>query len=94
MDGPYGQLFDIITKRYIFGHHNPILVNCEAFQVMNVHFKLSYAAYCLLETFDRYTNNIEAQSLLLQKKLNRYSPISLTADVVFYPLLYLIICYH
>ncbi|KAK9065609.1 hypothetical protein SSX86_015010 [Deinandra increscens subsp. villosa] len=43
VDGPYGQLFDIITKRY--------------------------------------QNNTKAQSLLLQKKLNRYSPISLTAEL-------------
>ncbi|XP_076944375.1 nudix hydrolase 3-like [Bidens hawaiensis] len=43
VDGPYGQLFDIITKRY--------------------------------------QDNAEARSLLLQKKLNRYSPISLTAEL-------------
>ncbi|KAL8209921.1 hypothetical protein R6Q57_006653 [Mikania cordata] len=43
VDGPYGQLFDIITKRY--------------------------------------QNNTEARTLLLQKKLIRYSPIALTADL-------------
>ncbi|XP_071730456.1 nudix hydrolase 3-like isoform X1 [Rutidosis leptorrhynchoides] len=43
VDGPYGQLFDIITKRY--------------------------------------QDNTEARSLRLQKKLNRYAPISLTADL-------------
>ncbi|KAM0070419.1 putative isopentenyl-diphosphate Delta-isomerase [Helianthus debilis subsp. tardiflorus] len=44
VDGPYGQLFDIITQRY--------------------------------------QDNTQARSQLLQKKLNRYSPISLTADVL------------
>ncbi|KAI7726450.1 hypothetical protein M8C21_018340 [Ambrosia artemisiifolia] len=43
VDGPYGQLFDIITKRY--------------------------------------QDNTEARCLLLQKKLNRYSPVSLTAEL-------------
>ncbi|KAI3750791.1 hypothetical protein L2E82_21617 [Cichorium intybus] len=43
LEGQYGQLFDIITKRY--------------------------------------QDNVEAQSLLLQKKLNRYAPISLDAEL-------------
>ncbi|XP_024996213.1 nudix hydrolase 3-like isoform X3 [Cynara cardunculus var. scolymus] len=43
MDGQYGQLFDIITKRY--------------------------------------QDNTEGRTLLLQKKLNRYAPISLTAEL-------------
>ncbi|KAL4592964.1 hypothetical protein LXL04_005973 [Taraxacum kok-saghyz] len=43
LEGQYGQLFDIISKRY----------NC----------------------------NVEAKSLDLQKKLNRYAPISLTAEL-------------
>ncbi|KAL4557466.1 hypothetical protein LXL04_035644 [Taraxacum kok-saghyz] len=43
LDGQYGQLFDIITKRY--------------------------------------QDNVEAQSISLQKKLNRYSPISLDAEL-------------
>ncbi|KAI3522348.1 hypothetical protein L1887_00057 [Cichorium endivia] len=43
LEGQYGQLFDIIIKRY----------QC----------------------------NVEAQSLNLQKKLNRYAPISLTAEL-------------
>ncbi|KAI3707317.1 hypothetical protein L6452_25733 [Arctium lappa] len=43
VDGEYGQLFDIITKRY----------QC----------------------------NVEARSLDLQKKLNRYAPISLSAEL-------------
>ncbi|GKE38297.1 NUDIX hydrolase 3, partial [Tanacetum coccineum] len=43
VDGPYGQLFDIITKRY--------------------------------------QKNTETQSLLLQQKLTRYAPISLTAEL-------------
>lgn len=44
LEGQYGQLFDIIMKRY----------------------------HC----------NVESPSLDLQKKLNRYAPISLTAEVV------------
>ncbi|KAI3692366.1 hypothetical protein L6452_32180 [Arctium lappa] len=43
IDGQYGQLFDIITKRY--------------------------------------QDNTEGRTLLLQKKLNRYAPISLTAEL-------------
>ncbi|CAH1446380.1 unnamed protein product [Lactuca virosa] len=43
LEGQYGQLFDIISKRY--------------------------------------QNNMEARSLLLQKKLNRYAPISLDAEL-------------
>ncbi|XP_071700414.1 nudix hydrolase 3-like [Rutidosis leptorrhynchoides] len=43
VDGKYGQLFDIINRRY--------------------------------------QNNVEARSLDLQKKLNRYAPVSLTAEL-------------
>lgn len=65
---------------YFFSSEN--VVSRMMFRIVSVSVHINWLLSWLKCNSNRYKGNMEAQSLNLQKKLSRYAPISLNAEVL------------